>query len=66
MGAPLSMHPTLSQMFDGIADFARHPHTWTRVHYDTHWHFPSDAKGDATDRTGHGWHFYVRNFHPTP
>jgi hypothetical protein len=62
----LAMHPTVSQMFEGIAAFAHRPHTWTRVHYDRRWHFPSDARGDATDVIGSGWHFYVRNFHPMP
>jgi uncharacterized protein DUF6174 len=66
LGASLQMHPTISQMFDGIAAFAHHPHTWTRVHYDSRWHFPADARGDATDRTASGWHFYVRNFRPIP
>src|SRR5512147_2887749 len=27
-------HPTLSQLFEGIASFASQPHTWTKVHYD--------------------------------
>lgn len=66
LGSSLGMHPTISQMFDGIAAFAQRPHTWTRVHYDKRWHFPSDARGDATDVAGEGWHFYVRNFHPAP
>ena len=66
LGASLGMHPTVNQMFDGIAAFAHRPHTWTRVHYDATWHYPSDARGDATDRAGNGWRFYVRNFHPAP
>ncbi len=66
LGTSPRMHPTISQMFDGIAAFAQHPHTWTRVHYDSRWHFPADARGDATDRTAGGFHFYVRNFHPIP
>ena len=61
----LSMsHPTLSQMFEGLAAFAGEPHTWTRVHYDAHWRFPNRASGDATDRTGSRWGFKVRNFRP--
>ena len=59
------MHPTLSQMFDGIAAFASRPHTWTKIRYDRHWRFPSQASGDATDRLGSQWRFNVRNFHPT-
>lgn len=59
-------HPTLSQMFEGIAAFASQPHTWTRVHYDSHWHFPDRASGDATDRVDSRWSFKVRNFHPLP
>jgi Family of unknown function (DUF6174) len=66
LGASLGMHPTITQMFDGITAFAHRPHTWTRVHYDAKWHFPSDARGDVTNRVGLGFHFYVRNFHPTP
>ena len=66
LGSSPGMHPTISQMFEGIAAFAHRPHTWTRVHYDKQWHFPSDAKGDATDVAGNGFHLYVRNFHPTP
>ena len=66
IGATLGMHPTINRMFEGIADFAHHPHTWTRVHYDRKWHFPSEGKGDRTDRAGSGFHFYVRNFQPTP
>jgi hypothetical protein len=58
-------HPTLSQLFDGIAAFANRPHTWTRVRYDRHWRFPIHASGDATDRLGSQWRFSVRNFHPT-
>ena len=66
LGTSPRMHPTISQMFDGIAAFAQHPHTWTRVHYDSRWHFPADARGDATDRAAGGFHFYIRNFHPIP
>lgn len=62
----LGLHPTISQMFDGIALFAQRPHTWTRVHYDRRWHYPADARGDMTDRTAGGFHFYVRNFHAIP
>jgi hypothetical protein len=58
------LHPTLSQMFDGIATFASRPHTWTKVRYDRHWRFPSQASGDATDRMGSQWRFNVRNFQP--
>jgi hypothetical protein len=58
-------HPTLSQLFDGIAAFEDQPHTWTRVRYDRHWRFPSHASGDATDRLGSHWSFRVRNFHAT-
>jgi hypothetical protein len=58
------LHPTLSQMFDGIAAFASRPHTWTKVRYDRHWRFPSQASGDATDRMGSQWRFNVRNFQP--
>lgn len=57
-------HPTLSQLFDGIAAFSLGPHTWTRVRYDRQWHFPSHASGDVTDRTDSRWNFSVRNFHP--
>jgi uncharacterized protein DUF6174 len=66
LGTSLGMHPTITQLFEGIANFAQFPHTWTRVHYDAKWHFPSDARGDVTNRVGKGFHFYVRNFHPTP
>jgi len=64
--AALRLHPTISQMFDGIAAFALRPHTWSRVHYDKRWHFPADARGDMTDRTAGGFHLYVRNFHSIP
>ena len=66
LGTALDMHPTISLIYSGIAAFAQRPHTWTRVHYDKRWHFPSDARGDATDVAGKGWHLYVRNFHPAP
>ena len=62
----LGMHPTITQLFNGIATFAHSPHTWTRVHYDATWHFPTDARGDVTNRAAQGFHFFVRNFHPTP
>ncbi len=65
-GFSRSMHPTISQMFDGIVEFEQHPHTWTRIHYDPRWHFPDDARGDATNRLEGSFHFYVRNFHPIP
>jgi len=57
-------HPTVSQMFDGIAAFANTPHTWTKIRYDRHWRFPSHASGDATDRLGRQWSFTIRNFQP--
>ena len=66
LGTSLGMHPTITQLFDRIATFAHSPHTWTRVHYDAKWHYPSDVRGDMTSRTGQAFHMYVRNFHPTP
>jgi hypothetical protein len=62
----LLLHPTISQLFDGIDEFAHRPHTWSRVHYDKRWHFPADARGDVTNRAAAGFHFYVRNFHAIP
>ena len=59
-------HPTVSQLFDGIAAFSVVPHTWTKVRYDRRWHFPRYASGDATDRNGRRWRFTVRNFQPLP
>jgi len=61
--SPRMSHPTLSQLFDGIAAFSLGPHTWTKVQYDRQWHFPSHASGDVTDRTHGRWSFSVRNFH---
>lgn len=61
---PLGLsHPTLSQLFDGIAAFSLRPHTWTKVRYDRQWHFPSSASGSLTDRYDSRWSFEVRNFH---
>lgn len=66
LGTSIRMHPTISQLFDGLLKVAHRPHTWTRVKYDPKWHYPIRATGDATDRTDSHFQFNLRNFQPLP
>lgn len=64
LGSSRRNHPTVTQMFDGIALFDQQPHTWTKVRYDAQWHYPSRASGDETDRNDAHWMFVIRKFTP--
>lgn len=66
LGTSLRMHPTISQLFDGLLKVASRRHTYTRVTYDPKWHYPVSAMGDATDRTNSHFQFNLRNFQPLP
>lgn len=57
--------PTLSGLFDEIATRTKPVTAWARVEYDPRWHFPTNARGDAPNRTDSKWTIRVRNFRST-
>lgn len=64
LGSSLAAHPTVDQLFDGIATFGTHPHTWTKARFDSRWHFPTHASGDVTNIYNRHWDVVIRNFQP--
>ena len=66
LGASLKVHPTITQLFDGLTSMTHRPHSWTKIRYDPEWHYPVSAKGDATDQNNSHFQITLRNFKPLP